>query len=185
MELAKEDILMLMDSQNASGHQQAAVHAPLPKHWCEGLTVGEGSGGQVVPEIIAASTGSFVTIDWKQHDPLEALLGRVESAFGITRGQLAQACKTTRKTVYNWIDGTSEPQAKNRERLFTLDVLATDWADAGYTTDRSLLQQPVIDGRSVFELLCDDSIDSELVLFAGSRIAMHRDPVVLADPFST
>ena len=98
--------------------------------------------------------------------------------------KLAKVCNTTRKTIYNWLGGTGEPQERNRERLFVLDVLADDWAGAGYSTDRVILKRPSVDGRSVFEMLCEDPIDSDLVFFAGSRIALHDRRSPLADPFS-
>lgn len=185
MELAKVDALQALQSHAPSGQQQWAIHAPVPANLRDAVFSSEGSGGRLVPSIIVTNSGSRLTLELNVSDSLESLLKRIQTAFGINKEELAKVCNATRKTIYNWLDGKSEPQEKNRERLFVLDVLADDWASAGYTTDRVRLKQAVVDGRSIFELLCDDSIDIELVLFAGSRSALHDRRSSLADPFST
>ncbi len=184
MELAKEDNLAILQAQSGSGQQLAAIHAPLPSGWTGAIAPSEGSGGQMVPELIIETTGSSITLKVVKQDPLAALLNRIEAAFGLTRDELASISRTTRKTIYNWLDGTSAPHKKNQRRLFELDVLATDWANYSYPADRVRLKQPAVDGRSVFELLCEDPLDQELVLFAGARVALQRASNVLADSFA-
>ena len=185
MELIKDDAFQVLQSHTTSGQQQSAIHAPISANWRDAIFATEGSGGYLVPDIIVASTGSRITLEWHAADPLESLLERIQSAFGLNKDELAKVCNTTRKTIYNWLGGTTEPQERNRERLFTLDVLADDWAGAGYSTDRVTLKQSVVDGQSVFQMLCEEPIDSDLVLFAGSRIALQDRRSPLADPFST
>lgn len=185
MELIKDDAFQTLQSHMTSGQQQSAIHTPIPPNWRDAIVFTEGSGGRLVPETIVVNTGSRVTLERYTPDPLESLLERIQSAFGLNKDELAKVCNTTRKTIYNWLGGTSEPQERNRERLFVLDVLADDWAGAGYSTDRVILKQPIVDGRSVFEMLCEDPIDRDLVLFAGSRIALHDRRSPLMDPFST
>jgi len=185
MELVKEDALQVLQSHTPSGQQRSAIHAPIPANLRDAVFSSEGSGGWLVPSIIVTNSGSRLTLELNVSDSLERLLKRIQAAFGINKDELAKVCNATRKTIYNWLDGKSEPQEKNRERLFVLDVLADDWTGAGYTTDRIRLKQAIVDGRSIFDLLCDDPIDSELVLFAGSRSALNDRRSSLADPFST
>lgn len=185
MDLVTDDPTLIERLRLQSGGSVPAVHQPLPADWQALGLRGEGSGGTLVPEVFAVSSGSYILLTTAPQDPLRMRLERIESAFCITREELADVCRTTRKTVYNWLNQDSEPQAKNRQRLFELDVLAEDWLDAGYTQERDQLHKPLIDGKSVMDLLTDERLDRELVLFAGSRLAISNLTGSLKDPFST
>lgn len=184
MDLVSNDPITIERALSRTGGQVSAVHQPLPLDWNSLGLRGEGSGGTIVPEFFTLSSGSYALVTTVEEDPLRTLIQRIESTFGMTREELAKACKTTRKTIYNWLNHEAEPQARNRQRLFDLDILARDWADAGYPQRQDQLNRPLIDGRTVMDLLADDTIDRELILFAGSRLAIGDVNAVLKDPFN-
>lgn len=117
--------------------------------------------------------------------PLLRLLSQVETTFGLNRAELAKVCGTTRKSVYAWADGTASPHKRNLRRLFELQMLARDWREAGFTNARALVHEPILDGRSVFDLLCEKSINPALVRFAGARLTLaSMARAQLKDPFA-
>ena len=169
---------------SGSVESRPAVCEPIPPSLIAHLDLMQGSGGALYSDLFVDATSSVVVVAYQDPNPLRSVLDRVQSAFGLGVTDLSRVASTTRKTIYNWLDGTSEPQKNNLERLFALDVLARDWSDAGYTNDRSAIRQPIVDGMSVIELLAEEQLDSELLLFAGSRLAMAASNRSLSDPFT-
>ena len=170
---------------SGSVESRPAVCEPMPPSLVKHLDLIQGSGGALHRELFVDATSSVVIMDYQNPRPLRSVLDKIQSAFGLGITDLAGVACTTRKTIYNWLEGTAEPQKKNLERLFQLSVLAGDWADAGYTKERAEIRQPVVDGHSVLDLLSEESLDAELVLFAGSRLSMTKSKNALANPFSS
>ena len=107
------------------------------------------------------------------------------STFSLTKDELSQVCKIkSRKTLYNWIDGTSKPRKSTMGRIFDLSIIAQAWKQSGFTNKSELINTPILDGLSVLDLLTDDVLDKELILFAGSRLNLSSGlEKVLQDPF--
>lgn len=117
--------------------------------------------------------------------PLLKVLSQIETTFGLNRVELARVCGTTRKSVYAWADGKATPHKRNLQRLFELQLLARDWREAGFPNGRARVHEPILDDRSVFELLCEEALNPAQVRFAGSRLTLAdttRTP--LSDPFA-
>ena len=57
--------------------------------------------------------------------------------------------------------------------MFELYLLAKNWKSAQFPTDNIKLNSPVLDGKTVKDLLQDSNSDSEKILFAGNRL-MHQ-----------
>lgn len=114
------------------------------------------------------------------------VLKKVQEVFLLTKEQLAQICGCTRKTLYNWKDGTSEPRRKALKRLFKLSMIVDAWKDNGLSIFGDDLFAPVIGSDSLFDMLVTESLDEEKILFAGSRLQMGSaiSGKVLEDPFA-
>lgn len=54
--------------------------------------------------------------------------------------------------------------------MFELYLLAKNWKSAQFPTDNIKLNSPVLDGKTVKDLLQDSNSDSEKILFAGNRL---------------
>ena len=88
----------------------------------------------------------------------------------MTEVEIAQSIGVARKTLFNWKQRESAPNKKKAQNIFDLYLLAKNWKDAGFTTDSFELDSPVIDGQSIKDLLKEDKLDSEKILFAGNRL---------------
>lgn len=55
--------------------------------------------------------------------PIDQLIGRVMSALGFTRADLAAALDVTERSIARWQAGKSYPQYESRARLDELDAL--------------------------------------------------------------
>ena len=101
-------------------------------------------------------------------------LHEICSAFGLTKDELTQICKVkSRKTLYNWLNGESIPGRKNMKRIFDILITARAWLDSGFAGNKAWLHQPVIDEKSVFDLLNENEVNKELIIFAGARLYMR------------
>ena len=185
MELVEHDGISLEQAHSGSMDSRAAIHAPYKPGWARAAIPSEGSGGTLVPQLIFDTSGTPITVTIRTPDSLLVVLNRIERGFGLTRKDVAGASNATRKTLYNWLEGKSEPREASLQRLFMLAKLADDWTAAGYTTNRAEIRRPIVGEQSTLDLLCEDELDAELVLFAGSRLSMIRPPVVLESPFPT
>ncbi len=161
-----------------------AVCEPIPPSLVSQLDLMQGSGGGLYADLFVDATSSLIVISHQDLNPLRAVLNQIQVAFGLGVSDLSKVACTTRMTVHNWIKGSSEPQPRNLDRLFELSVLASNWIAAGYTDDRAAIRQPVVDGMSIFELLTNEQLDTDLLLFAGSRLAMAKSNRSLPNPFS-
>lgn len=115
-----------------------------------------------------------------------AVLEKIATVFALTKADLAEVCHVkTRKTLYNWLSGDSEPRNRSLDRLFKLRLVAKDWEESGFSADKVQLRAPVLADDSVFDLLRAEVIDREKILFAGTRLLMDRGAdVTFIDPFS-
>ncbi|QYA56419.1 hypothetical protein EGT72_007200 [Acinetobacter johnsonii] len=105
-----------------------------------------------------------------QSNALEEKIELIKTVFSMTEVEIAQSIGVARKTLFNWKQRESAPNKKKAQNIFDLYLLAKNWKDAGFTTDSFELDSPVIDGQSIKDLLKEDKLDSEKILFAGNRL---------------
>ncbi|MFA5959075.1 MAG: hypothetical protein WC785_00985 [Tatlockia sp.] len=117
---------------------------------------------------------------------LQHIINYITSCFTLTKDELAAISKIqSRKTLYNWADGTSKPRTLTIERLFDLFMIAKAWKQANLPSDYESLHYPIFKGVSIFDMLKSSSLDKEKILFAGSRIMLTRsNRTPLKDPFA-
>ena len=140
------------------------------------LDIGSGSDTIVQRSVATTAPGSEHT--------LRTTLDEIARTFSLTKDQLADCLLVSRKTIYNWIDGTSGPQHANLNRLYELKLLCKDWQYRKLSINRQQLSEPVVNSKSVIELLKAERLDRDQILFAGSRLGLENIGKRLADPFA-
>ena len=167
-----------------------AYYAPWPKEYSAFYGADFGSGATCLYALRPGASAARIVDKppappYVPAPPLLKALTQIEEAFGLNRVELANVCGTTRKSLYAWANGDVSPHKRNLQRLFELQLLARDWREAGFPNERAPVHEPVLGGRSVFDLLCDKALDSAQVRFAGSRLRL-ADAVgtSLSDPFA-
>jgi len=99
-------------------------------------------------------------------------IARIRSSLSLQIKELAEVLKTTRPTVYAWINGTSLPQPQNLARIRQVARLAAEWdAICNYPIGRAI-RENYSNGRSVLDLLREDHIPEQAVLDCFRSIAL-------------
>ena len=124
---------------------------------------------------ITNRSGSTLLVSIEVAETLPNHLENIKSAFSLTNDDLAKIIGVTRKTLHNWKIGKIGNSEK-RQRVFELFMLATDWNKIGFSKNKLDLNQPIVHGKSVVDLLSEENLDREKILFAGSRIALLKNP---------
>jgi hypothetical protein len=97
---------------------------------------------------------------------------------------LAAVCDRTRKTLYNWREGTP-PRPSAAQRMFTLYRAARNWRQAGYPFPGPRLREPLLGDHSLYDVLRGKPIDLDAIDFLGSRLAIEvTSEKPLKDPFA-
>src|SRR6266704_1647236 len=79
--------------------------------------------------------------------------------LGLTKTQLKDACRVSRQTLYDWLEGRFEPEAANASRLKDIHALALVVAETGTPLSARIVQSPLPDGRTLAQRLAEDSPD--------------------------
>ena len=133
-----------------------------------------------------SSSSCYAAAQSKPGNNIEAAANEICQAFGLTREEFTKICKIkSRKTLYNWINGNTKPRRSTMRRMFDLWMAAKAWRSNGNSADPSLLHQPVVGNQSVFDMLNEDEIDEDRILFAGSSLFLFYTPrQTIPDPFA-
>lgn len=150
------------------------IHRQLTQEDLEMLCY-SGSGGMGESPFYSPASGSYIVFseppEGKLVSPAIAqVIKEIREAFGVSMEELAQMCSTTRKTIYNWKDGTSEPRKKVAKKLFTLHRAARDWTQSGSSQPKAQMYKPVLGDKSLFDLLTEEPLDLEAIEFVRSRL---------------
>ena len=160
----------------------------------ESLLYGTGTGGQGAWDR-DASTGGLYWVDVaaqlselaeEQRSPISRALLQIETTFGLTRRLLAAVCGVTPKTVYNWLDENATPSAHHQQRIFKLREAALNWQREAYPHPKNHLHVLIMRGKTLLELLNEDPVDVQRILFAGQRLKLaelDETAEVIPDPF--
>lgn len=156
----------------------------------------QGSGGKSIIIALYERSGSSTIIsssaietkaeiNQETHGRFENVFHEICSVFSLTKVELADVCKIqSRKTLYNWINEEASPRKSAMKRIFDLLIVAKAWQQSGFHCSRQQLYQPILDGRSIFDLLNQAEINKEVILFAGSRLnLMSQAKNKIQDPF--
>lgn len=165
-----------------------AIHLHLSEEeLAEKYRLYRGTGGSFALATEMPITGAKVVhIEEQTESNLSTAVTDICSSFGLTKDELAKACHIqTRKTLYNWINGDASPRKNALRRIFNLHSAANAWKNNGFAPNKEDLHSPQMNGKSLFDALCETNIDLELILFIGSRInTMSAPPTKISDPFA-
>jgi len=166
---------------------QAAIHLVLTKEELEQrFLLYQGSGGSVTSMYSISITGAKTQVKQVAQNKLESAVSYIRTTFGLTKEELTQVFHIqSRKTLYNWINGESNPRKPAMKRIFDLLIAAKAWKHSGFSSDREQLRQAVLDGQNLFDILNQEIVDKELILFIGSRLnIMSPTKSAISNPFS-
>ncbi|MGB8931721.1 MAG: helix-turn-helix transcriptional regulator [Anaeromyxobacteraceae bacterium] len=77
--------------------------------------------------------------------------------LGLSKTQLKDACRVSRQTLYDWLEGRFEPEAANAARLKEIHALALTVAAAGTPLSARIVQSPLPDGRTLALALAESA----------------------------
>lgn len=181
-----------LDFTTASGASNPIANPPVIEKFLteeqleQRYGVYRGSGGAFTSIFSSSVTGSKTVLVKDPYSKIAAATDEVCSAFALTKAEFAHLCHIqSRKSLYNWIKGESNPRKATMRRIFDLLTAARAWRHAGFSNNRQQLSQAVLDGQSLFDILNQDKIETDLILFAGSRLnTMPPGNHPMRDPFS-
>ena len=181
-----------LDFDIASGASNPAFNPPsieeflTPKQLEERHGLYRGSGGTFTSIFSSSVTGSKTVMVKLPYNKIAAAVDEVCGAFGLSKAEFADLCHIqSRKSLYNWIKGESNPRKATMRRIFDLLSASRAWQHAGFSNNRQHLSQAALDGQSLFDILNQEKIDTDLILFVGSRLKiMPVGKTTIKDPFS-
>jgi DNA-binding transcriptional regulator YiaG len=119
------------------------------------------------------------------HSPISQAIEQIQRTFSLTQDQLASACDVSRAMVHRWKHGAS-PRKGAQIRLSQLREAALNWQKEGYPDPNASHHLPLVQGKSLLDLLHAKPLDIEAILFAGNRLklmALGESTETLPDPF--
>jgi len=145
----------------------------------------QGSGGQLSGlsnTVLSGATIFLEVVPQEKTNKLESILTDISETFKLTKDQQVAIYRIqSRKTVYNWIDKTSVPHQTTMRRIYALFSITEAWQQAGFQITKEELLYPILNDLSVFNLLSQDVLNKEQILFAGSRLNLERE---ISTPFN-
>ena len=152
----------------------------------ERFSLYQGSGGQLSSLYSISQTGKYnvKTQNIWLHNPISSALEKIRLVFSLTHDELGKVLLKSRKTIYNWLDGSSMPHKNNLNRLFYLLTLAEDWEKAGFKATNKNLYTPILESQSLFSMLGESELDRDKILFSGSRLNLLSEKKIFKDPFA-
>ena len=101
----------------------------------------------------------------------------IQQTLSLTRSDLADVLKVSRPTVYKWLRNEAAPHTQNLVRIGNVFLAAKRWQLFSDERLRGHVRAPIIQGRSIVDMLASDTIDAkELDLaFASIHGAVIRE----------
>lgn len=100
------------------------------------------------------------------------MLESIGQVLGLNKSQMAEVCGLrTRKALYAWEAGVM-PRIRSMQRVNLLYQAARNWSRSGFVYPGKVLHLPIVQGKTLYDLLRADPLDLEAVHFAGARLGM-------------
>ena len=140
------------------------------------FTLSVGTGGYVTPALalaMAQTKSSSPAMEWPTStldaegdiattSPSEQVV-LIRRWFSLNVADAARVLQVQRPTIYAWTSGRALPSHEHRQRIAAVYKLASLWREQSAEPVRQRLRQPVVAGRSLFELLSGATIDAAAV----------------------
>jgi transcriptional regulator with XRE-family HTH domain len=99
------------------------------------------------------------------------MVSAIRSSLSLNINEMARVVHVERPTIYEWIGGRSNPHPDNRERLSKVFAIAQEWKSISPLPVDSYVRKPDITGKSIVDLLSEESIDTDKVLVRLKELA--------------
>jgi len=116
---------------------------------------------------MSQASGSSINV---KYNTRQSQLSIIKNNLALNDEELASIIGVSRKTIYNW-EKQGINKDKDRQRIFELSAIAEDWNYNQFPTNKRKLSQPVLGSTSVMQMLMDERLDKEKIIFAGRRLA--------------
>jgi DNA-binding transcriptional regulator YiaG len=175
---------MYSSTQTTSGQSCGFAELSKAPFWASGvfaalLIVGTGgsissaSTSTVAQELGSTGTGSVCRIQCVTKSPREDEEDQLAASpeglpvirhhLSLNLSDVAAALRVSRPTIYAWLRGESSPHFHNKSRMRSLYRVAKMWSGMSQKPLGSYLKLPVHEDRSIFDLLCEEKVDSALI----------------------
>lgn len=146
------------------------------------LSLFVGSGGYVTPALAQVQPRSSTPrLEWSTHSTDRDAEESVEAPgrqvvlirrwLSLNVADTARVLQVQRPTIYAWTSGDSFPTIKHRRRIEAVYKLARLWRERSAQPIGQRVRQPVVGERSLFDLLCEQRIDTGAVARAVRLLA--------------
>ena len=113
----------------------------------------------------------------------ESVLAKIRATFNLKPVELARACKApSYEVLMDWAAAGAIPLEEVSHRVFILWVLVEDWTERGFVFDREEMCKPLVDEQSVLDMLTEENLNREKIMFAGSRQTVMLSPLRRIEP---
>ncbi len=97
----------------------------------------------------------------------------LKAILGINISETADILQITRQAIYDWKSGKAIPSVKNQERINKLISVCKKWENANLGPIRHLIRQNIWNEYSLFDLLCKEELDEELIYTYFDKIKTY------------
>jgi hypothetical protein len=117
---------------------------------------------------------SKIVIDEKKDEVLTTTpVDHIKASLGINISETADILQITRQAIYDWKSEKAIPSVKNQERINKLITICKKWENENLGPIRHLIRQNIWGDYSLFDLLCRDDLDEELIFTYFDKIKAH------------
>ena len=108
----------------------------------------------------------------------------VKKAFSLNDDEVSKILGISRKTLYTWKNNDSISRDKSRRKFFDLYMLAKNWLELSYPTDRNSIFSKEFNNETVFSLLNNfgkdlNNSNKDKILFVGRYLLRNLDSTEL------
>ena len=93
----------------------------------------------------------------------DRVIAEIRASLSLNISETARALGVERPTIYAWLAGQVTPQRANRVRLGRVADIAASWRRRSTRPPGDLVRLPGDDGRSIADLLGDDTLPDRVV----------------------
>lgn len=109
-------------------------------------------------------------------------IDHIKTSLGINISETADILQITRQAIYDWKSEKAIPSVKNQERINKLITICKKWESENLGPIRHLIRQNIWGDYSLFDLLCKDDLDDELIFtyfdkIKANMVALNKERV--------
>lgn len=117
---------------------------------------------------------SKIVPDEKKDEVLTtAPVDHIKASLGINISETADILQITRQAIYDWRSEKAIPSAKNQERINKLITICKKWESENLGSIRHLIRQNIWGDYSLFDWLCKDDLDEELIFTYFEKVKAY------------